>query len=215
MKNDEKHIELLLNLFMQGKTTLEQERELSKFFARSPSVPEKWKAYRDMFAYFDKGMPIKTKPKRNINRMLCRLVAAALLAIAIMVAPHLRHSQSSEKTIKPQSITVDNDHKTTNDTIAKPMQQQTIPFLAKQERKTSKKKTHVTAKHNLHPDSIEIEREKGEVEQAQQELMADKFIIEQERQELLDEQYYSRAQAYQAQQTLINETPQFIQVVFK
>ena len=62
---------------------------------------------------------------------------------------------------------------------------------------------------------MEMEREQGEIEQAQQELLADKFMIEQERQEILEEQYVGRAQAYQAQQAIANENPQFIQVVFK
>ena len=62
---------------------------------------------------------------------------------------------------------------------------------------------------------MEIEREQGEMELAQQELMADKLIIEQERQEILSEQYAGRVQAYQAQQAIANENPQFIQVVFK
>jgi len=60
-----------------------------------------------------------------------------------------------------------------------------------------------------------MEREQGEMEQAQQELMADKYIIEQERQEILEEQYSGRVQAYQARQAFNNENPQFIQVVFK
>ena len=62
---------------------------------------------------------------------------------------------------------------------------------------------------------MESNREQGEMELAQQELMADKLIIEQERQEILSEQYAGRVQAYQAQQAIANENPQFIQVVFK
>ena len=60
-----------------------------------------------------------------------------------------------------------------------------------------------------------MEREQGEIELAQQELMADRFIIEQERQEILEEQYAGRVQAHRVQQAFTNENPQFIQVVFK
>lgn len=214
MNIDEKHIESLLNLFMQGETSLEQEQELRKFFANSPSVPENWAAYREMFAYFDAGMP-KAKSKLNIARPLWTLVtAAAVLTIAIIVAPHLQRSHITDTTSTPQPITVDNNHITTNDTI-KPEQSPATPLLVKQEHKTSKKKTIIATEHHVTHDSLDIEREQGEVELAQQELMADKYIIEQERQEILEEQYSGRVQAYQARQTFNNENPQFIQVVFK
>lgn len=266
MKNHDPHIEFLLELFMQGKTSLEQEQELSKFFANSTSVPEDWEAYRDMFAFFDAGMPIEEeKPQRHIARPLWTLVAtAAIAAIAIMVAPHLRHSHSTEQISTPQPITADNNNILVKDTEVGGQgsgigywwkvesekwnevrgsriggreserglftsyfllhtlatldprfsrEALTTHLIAKQERKSIKEKPHTTRHTSL--DSIEIEREQGEVEQTQQELMADKFIIEQERQEVLNEQYNSRAQAYKAQLAVQNENPQFIQVVFK
>lgn len=225
MKNHDTHIETLLELFMQGETSLEQERELSEFFANSTSIPEEWEAFREMFAYFDAGMPIKAeKQKRNIARPVWALLAAAAVAaIAIMVAPHLRHNHITEQTTTPQPITEDNKNIIVQDTgigdreseigISHPSTLNS-QLIAKQERKSNKEKPHII-KHHATLDSLEIEREKGEVEQTQQELMADKFIVEQERQEILNEQYNSRAQAYQAQLAVQNENPQFIQVVFK
>ena len=227
MKNHTTHIESLLELFMQGETTIEQERELSEFFANSAYIPEKWEAYRKMFAYFNAGMPMKEeKHKRNIVRIVwSSLAAAAIATIAIMVAPQLRHNHITEQTTTPQPITARD-----NNTIVKDMRISdrkseigishshlsplTSHLITKQKRRSTKETPHIT-KHHAAIDSIEIEREKGEVEQAQQELMADKFIIEQERQEILNEQYNSRAQAYQAQLAAQNENPQLIQVVFK
>ncbi|MBO4723676.1 MAG: hypothetical protein J5629_12225 [Muribaculaceae bacterium] len=212
MKNHDSHIESLIEQFMLGETSLEQERELSQYFANSTSIPEEWEAYRNMFAYFDAGMPVESeKPKRNIARPVWALIAAAAMAaIIFLVAPHLQRTPTS-KTYTPQPITTENENKTKRDTIVTTNLTQASPLIAKKERKTTKESPHVALKHHFAPDSIEIEREKGEVEQAQQELMAEKFIIEQERQEILDEQYYSRVQ----QQALQNENPQFIQVVFK
>ena len=63
MKNHETHIETLLELFMQGETSLEQEQELSEFFANSTSIPEEWEAFKGMFAYFDAGMPYLNPPE--------------------------------------------------------------------------------------------------------------------------------------------------------
>ena len=219
MKNHDPHIESLLEQFMQGDTTLEQEQELSKYFSCSTLIPEDWEAYRVMFAYFDAAMPItEQKPKRNTGRALWTLLAAAAVAaIAIMVAPLFQRTSSVDKTTIPQPITAVNKNVTIPDTAARPMPPETSHLLVKQEQKSTKKKPHATSHHATIStlDSIEREREQGEVEQAQQELMADKFIIEQERQEALHEQYITRAQAHQAQQAAINENPQFIQVVFK
>lgn len=219
MKNHDPHIESLLEQFMQGDTTLEQEQELSKYFSCSTPIPEDWEAYRVMFAYFDAAMPItEQKPKRNTGRALWTLLAAAAVAaIAIMVAPLFQRTSSVDKTTTPQPITAVNKNVTTPDTAARPVPPETSHLLVKQEQKSTKKKPHATSHHATIStlDSIEREREQGEVEQAQQELMADKFIIEQERQEALNEQYITRAQAHQAQQAAINENPQFIQVVFK
>lgn len=221
MKNHDPHIESLLEQFMQGDTTLEQERELSSFFTNSASIPKEWEGYREMFAYFDAGMPIhKEKPKHNIARPVWALLAAAAVAaIAIMVAPLFQRTSSVDKTTIPQPITAVNNKKnvTIPDTAARPVPPETSHLLVKQEQKSTKKKPHATSHHATLStlDSIEIEREQGEVEQTQQELMADKFIIEQERQEALNEQFITRTQAHQAQQAAINENPQFIQVVFK
>ena len=219
MKNHDPHIESLLEQFMQGDTTLEQEQELSKYFSCSTPIPEDWEAYRVMFAYFDAAMPItEQKPKRNTGRALWTLLAAAAVAaIAIMVAPLFQRTSSVDKTTTPQPITAVNKNVTIPDTAARPMPPETSHLLVKQEQKSTKKKPHATSHHATIStlDSIEREREQGEVEQAQQELMADKFIIEQERQEALHEQHITRAQAHQAQQAAINENPQFIQVVFK
>ena len=222
MKNHDPHIESLLEQFMQGDTTLEQEQELSKYFSCSTPIPEDWEAYRVMFAYFDAAMPItEQKPMRNTRRALWTLLAAAAVAaIAIMVAPLFQRTSSVDKTTTPQPITAANKNVTIPDTAARPVPPETSHLLVKQEQKSTKKKPHTTSHHATLStistlDSIEREREQGEVEQAQQELMADKFIIEQERQEALNEQYITRAQAHQAQQAAINENPQFIQVVFK
>ena len=134
-----------------------------------------------------------------------------------LVAPLFQRTSSVDKTTTPQPITAVNKNVTIPDTAARPVPPETSHLLVKQEQKSTKKKPHATSHHATIStlDSIEREREQGEVEQAQQELMADKFIIEQERQEALNEQYITRAQAHQAQQAAINENPQFIQVVFK
>ena len=217
MKNHDPHIESLLELFMQGETSLEQEQELINFFVNSASIPEEWETFREMFAYFDTGMPImKEKPKHNIARPVWALLAAAAIAtIAIMVAPPFQRTSQKVSITTPQPIIAEKKNKTNTVTVVNTEQPEISPLLAIEKQETKKEKKTVTARQHIALDSIEIEREQGEVEQTQQELMADKFIIEQERQEALNEQYITRAQAYQAQLAAQNENPQLIQVVFK
>ena len=217
MKKHNRHIESLLELFMQGETTLEQERELREFFAHSTSVPDEWEDYKEMFAYFDAGMPIeKSRAKRKMSRPLwATAAAAALVALAVVIAPRLHRTAPALKPAAPQAKIEKKINSETTATVAVP---EASPIMANNERKVSRDKSHnrqVAAKRNPNLDSIEVERERGEMEKAQQELMADKYIAKQERQEILDEQYNSRVRAHQVQQARQNENPQFIQVVFK
>ena len=104
MNNDEKHIESLLDLFMQGETTLEQERELRQFFASSHSVPKEWEPYKEMMAYFDEEMPINKGFgfKKNIVHPLWAVIAAAAVsAIIIMIVPKLGRSHDSKNGTQP------------------------------------------------------------------------------------------------------------------
>ena len=228
MKNENEHIESLLDLFMQGETTLEQELELRQFFASSHEIPWEWEPYKEMMAYFDDGMPIATEPppKRNIARPVWAVVAAAAVAaIIFMVVPNMKREVEPKAStpLSPGPVVADADTAKIHDTIAAPVVATPKPIVAKAEKKAEIKEDALVKKQKhknvsspkAHLVPVEIEREQGEMELAQQELMADKLIIEQERQQILEEQYLGRVQAYQAQQAIANENLQFIQVVFK
>jgi len=51
-----KDIQRLIQLFLDGKTTLEEEARLAEYF-RNNDVPEEWQPYKEMFQWFDNGMP--------------------------------------------------------------------------------------------------------------------------------------------------------------
>ena len=55
--NGEKNIRLLIGKFMQGLTSIEEEEQISQWFAVHADVSDDLKPYQQMFAYFDKGMP--------------------------------------------------------------------------------------------------------------------------------------------------------------
>ena len=103
--NGEKNIRQLIGRFMQGLTSIEEEERISQWFAVHTDVSDDLKPYQQMFAYFDKGMPIDEqmpidkqmsveeeirKPLRNHSRLRplwCLLAAAAVALLVVMTWP--------------------------------------------------------------------------------------------------------------------------------
>lgn len=101
--NGEKNIRLLIGRFMQGLTSIEEEEQISQWFAVHTDVSDDLKPYQQMFAYFDKGMPIDEqmpidkqmsveeeirKPLRDrlrLRPLWCFLAAAAAVALLVVM----------------------------------------------------------------------------------------------------------------------------------
>lgn len=252
MMNDNKHIESLLHLFMQGETTIEQERELSQYFACHDGIPDKWLPYKDMFAYFEQGMPITTAPAQQRRSKMTRplwiasaVAAAATIAIVITAVVHYHtlprnsfsttpqvakskepttsHHSTATSIAKPQSmpptLIAREDIKTTQGTTKRAARAIAHEETSTHKARTNNKVVRINAKPSSPPhlDSIEMERERGQMELVQQELMADRLIIEKEREEALIERQRTRARAFQAQHEpdIYNTAPNAILVVFQ
>lgn len=67
MNEKEKDIRLLLNRFMAGETTLEEEALLGEWFRQHPNVSDDLKEYQMMFGYFDEGMPLEHEPEKLLE----------------------------------------------------------------------------------------------------------------------------------------------------
>ena len=94
MNEKEKDIRLLLNWFMAGETTLEEEALLREWFRQHPDVSDDLKEYQMMFRYFDEGMPLDheadehvenahPKAKARMRRLWLSLSMAASIALLI------------------------------------------------------------------------------------------------------------------------------------
>lgn len=56
-------IQQLIDKYMNGQTTVDEEQLIARYFRTATDVPDSLKPYRDMFAYFDEGMPLGTLPE--------------------------------------------------------------------------------------------------------------------------------------------------------
>lgn len=56
-------IKQLIDRYMNGQTTVDEEQLLARYFRNATDVPDSLKPYRDMFAYFNEGMPLGTLPE--------------------------------------------------------------------------------------------------------------------------------------------------------
>lgn len=94
MNEKEKDIRLLLDRFMAGETSLEEEALLGEWFRQHPGVSDDLKEYQLMFGYFDEGMPLdheaeehvenaNPKAKARMRRLWLQLSLAASIALLI------------------------------------------------------------------------------------------------------------------------------------
>ena len=97
MNEKEKDIRLLLNWFMAGETTLEEEALLGEWFRQHPDVSDDLKESQMMFGYFDEGMPLDQeaeervenahpKAKARMRRLWLPIGMAASIALLFVIA---------------------------------------------------------------------------------------------------------------------------------
>lgn len=56
-------IQQLIDKYMNGQTTVDEEQLIARYFRSATDVPDTLKPYRDMFAYYDEGMPLGALPE--------------------------------------------------------------------------------------------------------------------------------------------------------
>lgn len=67
MNEKEKDIRLLLDRFMVGETSLEEEALIGEWFRKHPDVSDDLKEYQMMFGYFDEGMPLDYEAEEHVE----------------------------------------------------------------------------------------------------------------------------------------------------
>ena len=94
----------LLDKFMNGLSTPEEEAELGDYF-RTHDVPEEWEDYRLMFDYFDRGMegellspktPVHLLTRRMERRWWALSAAAAIAAVIVSLTVFHRPASTTQ-----------------------------------------------------------------------------------------------------------------------
>ena len=90
--NDKKRAKSLIDSFISGNTTLDDEIWLGNYF-RTHDVPDEWSDYKALFAYFDAGMPLNKNELtehravsiKNRWQIVAQLTAAAVIILAVCI----------------------------------------------------------------------------------------------------------------------------------
>ena len=191
MKRYSQHqIEALLDKFMDGQTTVEEEAQLADYF-RIHDVPAEWEDYRDMFGYFDRGMEGELVPEPEPHPSLAKQmgrrwwgIAAAACITAAVVGTVLLHRPS---TTTPQQPTV--IAQTDNDTpVSQPVVEVTPQQLAKASLERPVSRTRqvsparplrpATRSRNLQAENAKLARENERLKCELADLKRRSFIID-------------------------------------
>ena len=123
------HIKALLDKFMDGQTTVEEETLLADYFSSNADVPAQWEDYRDMFDYFDRGMEGDLVPTEQPHPSLISQmgrhwwgIAAAACITAAIVATAVLHQPTTAT--QPETLPAIAQQQ---DTIATPAVMETEP----------------------------------------------------------------------------------------
>lgn len=188
-------IEALLDKFMDGQTSVEEEAQLADYF-RSADVPAEWEDYRVMFDYFDNGMEGDLAPVEQPRPKLTRLMgqrwwglAAAACITAAIVATALLH-QPTTTTVPDAPSVASNEstpigetqdfaslHKTEQSpetSITRPVETQNLASQARPIRSTRQARST----RNLKAENKKLAQENARLQRELADLKRRAFIID-------------------------------------
>ena len=181
----QQQIQDLLDKFMNGLTTLEEEAALGDYF-RTHEVPEEWEDYRQMFGYFDRGMEgdlltpqASTTPlTRQMGHRWWGIAAAAAIIAVIVSLTVLRPGTSTTVTQQPpvaEAQTVDTPVVTTPHPTVKTESQQLASG-----RPVSPVRPVTRSARRLQAENNRLARENERLQRELEDLKRRAFIIDME-----------------------------------
>ncbi len=187
MKRYSQHqIKALLDKFMDGQTTVEEEALLAEYF-RSSDVPAEWEDYRLMFSYFDHGMEGDLVPVEQQRPTLTRLIgrrwwgiaAAACITAAIVATAVLHQPESTTVPEMPEIASNENtpigetqDDASQQTTPEQPVETQNLASRA------AKRKSAHKDQRRLQAENAKLARENERLQRELADLKRRAFIID-------------------------------------
>ena len=189
----EKDIDALLQRFLDGETTVDEERILEEYFSRD-DVPERLADYQTMFRWFADGMQGDVCAAKQVNKGSARMVkmlrwmAAAVLLLGILTLtfvlkerqePVITQQKQMEKTVTPAvKIVYNNEKPEANVQKAKPMS-----IVKSRKHKASKPKKALSDDESIEmviAENKKLREEMAEMEEEMAELRRQVIISQME-----------------------------------
>lgn len=158
MKNiDDRHIQQLLERFMQGVSTLEEESTLADYFRTHPQVKPEWEDYKMLFDYINSGMAedvnastAETPRRRRLSGWVIGTMAAAAAVVLafFLLKPEMtdrneqKQTAQTEQTVKSKEETVTQTAQTVTQTAQTVTQTEQTLVAQTQNECTEKVESH-------------------------------------------------------------------------
>ena len=165
---DYKDIQLLVERFFQGETTMEEEKEIYAFYASYPQLPEDLESYREMFAAFDAISLESMAQERHHHHhrllyVISGIAAAVLLCVGIFIAVDI-HQDSVLASNYEGSYMIVNGERITDLSRIKPEIQKALNQAERIEHHVDEHSVIKNAEQNV-LDHIDDPKEKARIQQ--------------------------------------------------
>ena len=202
MKPYSRHqIEALLDKFMAGKTTIEEESLLGQYFSTAHDVPAEWEDYQALFGYIDRGLEGDLLPETSSptnRRWIWWVPAAAAAIVALVLGFKVLNKPETTQPIsppiiaqkaEPKEVTIDqktgNPHEAENESADKNISAPTKADVVAIKQQSRKQKhslavTHHEAQSNLIAQNERLLQENGRLQRELEELNQQAIIIDME-----------------------------------
>ena len=166
-------IQSLLDKYMEGTTTLEEEDILRQYFTRG-DVPAEWEDYRQLFAEIDSMRPAGKHDRRWWPWSIAAAVVAALVVFTITQRSQENQSKSdvTAQVEEKDSVTIPKAVETRPDSTLPKHQQQAPTSTKRRLRKPQPTMTDYDKAYTLMAEAAkEQQQAEQEMDQAQQEIL--------------------------------------------